>query len=158
MGAAATGKAEEEAMKGEVAKYVLLDTGFWIGLLDARDGRHAAASKLYVRIEPYHVLVPWPTLYEFMGTVLVKRHEQMQRLAHALRSPGVERICDRVYRDQALADCLHEGARRRPMSLVDRVLRYVAQDTQTRLHAIVTFNPGDFVDVCRERDLELLAG
>ena len=38
------GKAEEEAMKGEVAKYVLLDTGFWIGLLDARDGRHAAAS------------------------------------------------------------------------------------------------------------------
>lgn len=104
------------------------------------------------------MLVPWPTLYEFMGTALTRRHERVARLAETFLSPGVERIDDRPYREGALAACLGRDARRRPMSLVDRVLRLMIEDASIRLHAVVTFNPGDFADVCRSRDLELLVG
>jgi predicted nucleic acid-binding protein len=145
-------------MNGRVAKYVLLDTGFWIGLLDPRDGRHQAARSLYETIEAFHVLVPWPTLYEFVGTALTKRHEHVARLAESFLLPGVERIDDGPYRESALAACLHKDARRRPMSLVDRVLRQMIEDASIRLHAVATFNARDFADVCRSRNLELLVG
>lgn len=143
-------------MKGLVAKYVLLDTGFWIGLLDPRDGKHHVANELYKEIETSYAVVPWPTLYEFMGTALTKRREQVARLAALLLSPGIERVNDCPYRERALEACFHRDATNRPMSLVDRVLRHMVEDTSIRLHAVVTFNPGDFEDVCRSRHVELL--
>lgn len=143
-------------MNGRVSRYILLDTGFWIGLLDSRDSKHKSARALYTTIEAFHVLVPWPTLYEFMGTVLTKRRDQVSQLARLLLLRGVERIDDHPYRESALAACFHKDAGKRPISLVDRVLRSMIEDTSIKLHAVVTVNPGDFEDVCRNRNLELL--
>lgn len=145
-------------MRGEVAKYILLDTGFWIGLLDPMDRQHSRALRIHTIIERFHVLVPWPTLYEFVDTRSMKRPAHVTRLDAALRLPGVVRIDDCRYREQALAECLDERNARRPMSLVDRVLRAMIADPNIRMDAVVTFNPGDFSDVCRHRDLELLVG
>lgn len=144
-------------MTGRVAKYALLDTGFWIAMFDPTDRHHAAVSRMYEgTIEPLHVLAPWPCFYEFMGTRFMKKPESLKGLERALRMPGVHRVNDEAYRDRALEECFERGAHLRPLSLVDRVLRAVASDVANKLHAVVTVDPADFADVCRARRLELL--
>jgi hypothetical protein len=81
----------------------------------------------------------------------------MARLEAELRSPGIHRIGDEKYREKALDEYFATRGRPRPLSLVDRILRAVVADPNVRLDALVTFNPGDFADVCRERRIELLS-
>ena len=47
-------------------------------------------------------------------------------------------------------------ARRRPMSLVDMVMRLMLEDVNVRVNGLLTFNRRDFYDVCRRRGLEML--
>lgn len=141
-------------MTGEIDKFALLDTAFWLGLLEKRDTWHADAVALFRRIEKFHGLVPWPSLYEVMKTRTVKNADLLARLTVELRSPGIHLVDDAKYREHALDDCLIET--RRPLSLVDRVLRAIAADVNVKVHSVVTFNPGDFADVCRRRKLDLL--
>jgi predicted nucleic acid-binding protein len=145
-------------MNGRIARYVLLDTGFWRGLLNPADPMHAQAQRVYEVVEPCYVLVPWPTLYEFLNTAFTKRRAHVVALAAALRSPGIRRIDDEQYKRRALDEYLGERGEKRPMSLVDRVVRLMAEDVNLRVAAIATFNPGDFHDVCRDRGLEMLCG
>jgi predicted nucleic acid-binding protein len=142
-------------MTGEIDRVALLDSGFWFGLLEPRDGRHAEAVQLFQRIEKFHGLVPWPSLYEVLGTRLVRNTDRLEKLAAELRSPDIHLVDDVRYRDKAFDDCLIDPSTRRPLSLVDRVLRAVASDVNVKVHAIVTFNPGDFADVCGRRKLDL---
>ena len=143
-------------MTGEVAKVVLVDSGFLFGLLSPEDGRHAAARRIYDQIERFHGLVLWPVLYEVMNTKLVKRRDRLQSLAALLRSPGVHRISDDQYRKDALAAILDGTTQDTGMSLVDRVLVNVLLDRDVRVDAVVTFNYRDFAKAARERRVELI--
>ena len=66
---------------------------------------------------------------------------------------------DCPYRVEALQDCLDEPGRPRgryrALSLADRVVRAMLADTSLKIHGLVTFNPGDFEDICGKHDLEL---
>jgi len=141
-------------VKGLVAKYLLLDTQYWIDLLCAE--RSSQDAKLDRDVERAHVLVPWPTLYEFLNTKLSKRGERVDKLRDLMKGAGIARIDDSPYRERALEEWLGPEGRRRPMSLVDRVLRGIASDKRVRLDAIVSMNKGDFEDVCKLRHIELL--
>jgi predicted nucleic acid-binding protein len=141
---------------GEVGKRALLDSGFWLGLLEPRDDHHLSALRIFRKIQKSHALVPWPTLYEVMKTRLVKDPTKVAKLDAELRSPGVRILDDRPYRQQAFDDCLRDRSERRAISLVDRILRAVVRDVNVRVDAVVTFNPADFADVCRARRIELI--
>lgn len=143
-------------MRGAIAKRVLLDTCFWIGLFDPSDPHHASAQTLYeVHVERMHVIAAWPCLYEFMGTRFVKKPAQVASLRAALSQPGVHHVDDDPYRAQALSQSLHDG--KRHLSLVDRVLRAMIDDPDVRIDVVVTANLKDFRDVCvRRRRVELL--
>ena len=39
--------------------------------------------------------------------------------------------------------------------LVDTILRSIIEDANVRVAGILTFNPGDFVDVCRQHRVEM---
>jgi hypothetical protein len=47
-------------------------------------------------------------------------------------------------------------APKRPISLVDMVIRYILDDVNIRKDCLLTFNRRDFVDVCRKRQIEIL--
>ena len=144
-------------MTGRFPRFVLLDSGFWIGLLDPRDEQHARCHRISEKIQDFHVLVPWPTLYEFVNTRNMHRPDHVARLGAAFRMPGVRRIDDGPYREDALAECLASHARRRPMSLVDCVLRHMIADVNLHMDTLVTFNLRDFGDAHRLRQgLEVL--
>lgn len=150
-------------MKGSIARYVLCDAGFWLGLLDTRDAHHASAREVYKRIEPWYGLFPWPVLYEVASTRLARDEQKMLRLGHELRSPGVIKVPDERYRERVLDHVTTEterprGSVRCNLSLVDAVLRSMLADRNLRVHHFVTFNPRDFHDVCHSRGIEVIAG
>lgn len=43
------------------------------------------------------------------------------------------------------------------LSLVDWVIILAMEDRKTKIDAMVTFNPGDFRDVCHSRRIELIS-
>ena len=135
-------------MAGSIQRYALLDTCYWYALLDRDDGHRPAAERMWPHIERLRIVAPWPVLYETLNTRVVKHASQRERVRALLRSDGVERICDRPYRDEALRRCLDDA---RPIALVDHVLRAVIEDMRVRLHVFVTFNARDFYDVCKRR-------
>ncbi len=52
--------------------FIIIDSGFWIGLLDRRDQYHILSSKIFkllidfVRIYRIQIIIPWLSLYEFL--------------------------------------------------------------------------------------------
>jgi len=46
--------------------------------------------------------------------------------------------------------------RTRPLSLVDCVVRLILDDVNTKINYFITFNRGDFSDVCRRRAIEMV--
>ena len=67
---------------------------------------------------------------------------------------NVERLDDFKYRDDAY-EAIVSTASRRPMSLVDMVMRLMLEDVEVRVNGLLTFNPKDFHDVCRTRSLTM---
>lgn len=148
---------------------VCLDACFLIGLYDSRDQYHARARDLFAEYfeQPslnVAVLV-WPVLYEAVSTRLVRQHthtSEMERELKSLRAvQRLDYLDDAPYRDQAFEDCFMELGRPRgsyrALSLTDRVLRSVLSDVNVRIDAILTFNVGDFSDVCQKSGRTLLS-
>jgi predicted nucleic acid-binding protein len=137
---------------------ILADSGVWYALCDPRDRavEQDTIEDIRGRIKPHIVVVPWPILYETLGTRFVRSRLAMERFEQEIRSPRVVLLDDAPYRDDALAHSLEWSLRRgRALSLVDCVLRLLLDDMQTRIEYFVTFNERDFVDVCAARRIEL---
>jgi hypothetical protein len=69
---------------------------------------------------------------------------------------GVHHIDDIPYREHAMLQCRNRSNATRPLSLVDRVLRAIAEDANNRVDAIVTVDPNDFRDICNRHGIELI--
>lgn len=143
-------------MRGNVAKVVLFDSGFWLALLDDKDSYHSSATSLYEKIENWHGLVPWPVLYEVVSTRLARDSRKLDRLNSVLRMPGVVRIDDQPYRDAALEKALDRSHNMRKLSLVDLILRDILTNINLRIDYFATFNNRDFDDICRRRRVPVL--
>lgn len=140
-----------------IAKFVLLDSGFWIALYDPADGHHSAARELLGQIDGARLVLPWPILYEVLRTRFVRRRDVVRAFVRRARAPQAEQIDDAPYREQALAVVFDFAAgHERPVSLVDMVLRLMLDDVALRIDGLVTFNVRDFADVCRRRRIEIL--
>jgi len=64
-------------------------------------------------------------------------------------------LYDTDFRQAALDECFSELERTprsyRPLSLADRVIRKILSETNYKIDAFITFNIGDFQDVCARR-------
>ena len=134
---------------------VMVDTGYWYAICDRREQAHSAAATRFAAFERHRIILPWPCLYETLRTKFVKKSGAMQRFAAISSRPNVEHLDDSTYRDAAFEQTVRT-ARRRPMSLVDMVMRLMLEDVNVRVSALLTFNRKDFHDVCRGRGLEML--
>jgi len=141
----------------EVPQNLMLDSGFWIGLYDTSDEHHDRAVELALYFDYCHLLIPWPSLYETLGTRFVQRTQWLRRFELLLHKPGTVRLPDERHRDQALAYVLRLNRGGRGMSLVDMVIRAMIEDVNIRIDALMTFNRPDFLDVCLSRHVVMLS-
>jgi predicted nucleic acid-binding protein len=137
-----------------VRKTVLLDTGFWIALYDANDQHHETANSFLDLVSDESILIPWPTAYAFLNTRFTRNHWRIQGFANFVKGSSlVEWIDDAPYRKTALDKFLKNQGKK--FSLVDLVIREILSEVNIRIDYLVTFNSGDFKDVCDRRGIEI---
>jgi predicted nucleic acid-binding protein len=147
---------------------ICVDSGFLIGLYDDRDQYHARAIELFVAYFDNSVnrlLVPWPVLYETVSTRLVRRRKNVALFERDWKMLTGHRqlilLDDSPYRQAALDECFYEARvqRRelRPLSLTDRVIRRILEETRIKVDVLITFNVADFADLCSKLRLHLVS-
>jgi predicted nucleic acid-binding protein len=146
---------------------ICLDACFLIGLYDERDQHHKRSEELFADMFDSYArnvaVVVWPVLYESVSTQLVRHRRRTSDMERDWRKlVSTKRLVfmdDAPYRDDALELCFKEldkpASSYRSLSLTDRVLRSVLADANARVDGVLTFNQGDFADVCRKLDRKL---
>jgi hypothetical protein len=154
--------------RGGALRQVCVDAGFVIGLYDDDDQHHEAAtshfSKLFV-IGNNRMVIPWPILYEAVSTKMIRNKTGMFKLEsdwkRLNRDGRLQLLSDFPYRENVIQDCFDELRRplgsQRKLSAVDRVIRGILADRNVKISAFVTFNGGDFADVCRQSKTQLVS-
>ncbi len=94
-------------------------------------------------------------MYEVMKTRFVKRFDAVKNFEIYLENLKPIYVDDRAYREPALEEAIQRSGKR-PLSLVDLVIRKILEDAQMNISAIVTFNTKDFADICVKRRIEIL--
>jgi predicted nucleic acid-binding protein len=139
-----------------MAKYVLADTGFWFAIFESRDTNHEEALIIADLIENQNVLIPWPSLYETMNTRFTKRTDRMMLFKSFISKPNVSLLDDSKYKDYALNSTFgNSRIGKRTFSLVDSIIRELLKDQNLKIDYLITFNKGDFIDLCQIRKIEL---
>lgn len=138
-----------------MAKNIIFDSGFWFALYNPRDQNHDYAELYSEFLTLHRILIPWPVLYETLNTYLMRRKEWLLLFTALLRRNNVELIHDEQYRDFCYQSTMSDPNHIRTISLVDCVIRAMLSDPNIKAHSLVTFNPRDFIDVCRKMDIEI---
>lgn len=139
------------------SKTVVIDTSFWIARYEERDRHHEEAEEKAHWLFERNILVPWPSLYETFNTRFARNKVTVGNFEALIRRPHVVRMADDAYRDRAFAVAVSTAlSGRRSLSLVDVVIRLILEDTNVDKQGLLTFDPGDFSDVCRTYHIELL--
>jgi hypothetical protein len=138
------------------SKPAILDTGFIYALFDKRDPYYEDAVTKNELMENLPVIIPWPCLYETLNTQFVKNTIQIRQFELFLKRPKVILQDDCKYRENAKELTIEQGAPRfRTISLVDMVIRLMLDDQSLHNGYLFTFNPKDFVDICRSKKIVL---
>lgn len=141
-------------------KTVLVDSGFWFALLGTRyDKYRPNANAIFERIEKLQctLIVPYPSLYETVNSKLLKDKNQKAAdwfLQQLNTNSRYVKVADDNYRDAAFR--VTNSNHKRGISLVDSILRVMMEDESLRIDTFVTFNTGDFVDVCQRVGIDLI--
>ncbi len=136
---------------------ILVDTGFWIALFNQRDGYHNDAQELLDLIIETNIVLPWPTLYETVNTRLSKNRNGVSQFEKILQLPNKVLLDDAEYKERALKFSIENSvSSRRPISLVDSIIREVLSDINVNINYLITFNKRDFIDLCIKRRIDIL--
>jgi predicted nucleic acid-binding protein len=134
-----------------------VDTGFFFALYEPKDQHHAKAVPKEELLESTPLVIPWPCLYETVNSRFVKKTAHVEKFEKVIGRAGVVLVNDAPYRDVALELTIKAGKSGvRPVSLADTVIRLMLDDVNVRIGYLLTFNVRDFVDVCRNRGIELV--
>lgn len=150
---------------------VCLDTGFLIELASGESTPRAQIvadlAEEYIAGRRGRLLVPWPTLYESIGTKTMRkggRHYEaaLRAWQYARRHGDIVLLTDLPYRGACINDAaaaiagpLSVGGGR-ALSLTDRVIRAMIQDPALCIGALLTVDAGDFTDVCARLGVSML--
>ncbi|MBK7566221.1 MAG: PIN domain-containing protein [Bacteroidetes bacterium] len=122
---------------------VLVDTGFWIALYDTKQPENILeAERIANEIEDEEIIIPFPTLYEFVNSRLSRRDAKMQ-FEKLLTRPNVIKLSDTKYKAKALENFfIKSNQEYSDISLVDEVLKLIIADGTIKIDYIATFDSG----------------
>jgi len=137
---------------------IIVDTGFWFALYREKDAHHNKAVKLSEYLDIGEVIIPFPSLYETINTHFTKRVEYMDSFKRFINRKNVHLVDDSPYKDSALDLTINSSINlKRSLSLVDMIIRLMISDVKMNIKYLLTFNAGDFIDVCLPRKIEILS-
>ena len=138
-------------------KKIIVDTCFWIAYFNPTDNHYKDAREWSEIIFNYHVICPFPTLYEFLNTKFSRnKYKQINEFDMLIKKRIIEFIYDDNYRDNILDDYIEENKYFPQCSLVDMVINRMIDDTNLKINYLFTYNSKDFIKVCNKRNVELL--
>ena len=130
---------------------VLIDTCFWYAFYDGSDEHHEEALRIMDKLEPHRILIPYPSLYETIDTRFCKRKEWVRHFSRLINSGHCALVQDDLYKATSLELSVYSSLNQnRAISLVDMVIRQMIADVNLKTDVVITFNPDDFVDICRK--------
>ncbi|MFT4222305.1 hypothetical protein [Dysgonomonas sp.] len=136
---------------------ILIDTCFWYALYNPGDQYYQKAQKMIDYLEFGNIIIPYPTLHETLNTKFVSRKDWSVSFNNILNRDSTIFIDDKDYKAKALKLTLDNAiTAKRPMSLVDIIIRLILDDVNVKTDAIITFNIKDFIDVCVSKNIELI--
>jgi predicted nucleic acid-binding protein len=137
--------------------YALVDTGLWYAIFDRHDSYHNDAKHKAEVLNNFHIVLPCPTLYETLRTNFVRNAVALDQFERFLKHPNINYLDVSVFRGAAMELSFESSLRRkRPLSMVDCLLRLIRDDVNTRIGYLATFNVGDFADICRSQQVEII--
>lgn len=121
-------------------QYALVDTGLWYALFDRHDQHHNEAKGKAEILSALRVVLPWPTLYETLRTKFVRNAVAVGAFERFLKAPNIVYLDDSPFRHAAVELALESSLRqRRPLSMVDCLIRLLLEDVNTRIDYLATF-------------------
>jgi predicted nucleic acid-binding protein len=136
---------------------IIVDSGFWYALYDKRDQYYQEANELAEYLDMGNIVMPFPSLYESINTRFTRRSDWMEEFERLLGLNNVQLIDDTEYKDFALNHSFETTLLfKRPISLVDSVIRAMLDDKNLKIDYLLSFNVGDFIDICQRRDIEIM--
>ena len=137
---------------------ILVDSCFWIAFYTPEEViNHSKALNLIDCLENNEVIIPWPTLYEFVNTRLSRRKESLTSFQQFLLKPNIYKVSDEEYKQKALQNIFELNiSRHSTISLVDEVLRLMILDKSLSIDFLVTFNKSDFEYPCQISNVIIL--
>lgn len=140
-----------------MAKIVLTDTCFWLGLVDPKDQYHEISNGIAEMLDGYQIIFPWPCLYETVSTHLSKRRERLVFFEGYIKKPEIVLFDDNIYKGTALQEVFNLNRLAGfTYSLADSVIREILKDINVKVNYLVTFNDRDFADICQIRQIEII--
>jgi predicted nucleic acid-binding protein len=137
--------------------YALVDTGIWYAMFDRHDPYHNEAIGKAEVLSGIHLVLPWPTLYETLRTRFVRNAVALDQFERFLKRPNVNYLDDSPFRIAAVELSLESSLRgKRPLSMVDCLIRLLLEDVNTQISYLATLNVRDFVDACRTNGVEII--
>ena len=144
-------------MKNTSPKNILTDTGFWIAYFEERDEYHKIAQELSSVIFDYNIIIPFPSVYEFLNTRFSRRSKQVNELELLFHKLNIVYVYDDAYRTELIQKFIRINKGKRTISAVDMVINQILEDVNIKIDCIVTFNEKDFFHSCKKRNIEILA-
>lgn len=136
---------------------ILVDTCFWIALFDARDSDHHKAIELLPYLDLGNVIIPYPTLYETINTRFSRNKVWVEEFEKILKNKNIQFIEDIEYKENALLLTFDSTLNKnRALSLVDMIIRLILEDVNIKTDYLISFNRGDFIDLCHKKGVKLL--
>lgn len=140
-----------------MAKTVITDTCFWLGLVDPKDQFHEKSNVLAELIKDLDIIFPWPCLYETISTHLTRRRERLLYLEEMINKPNIILFDDSIYKKNALYEVFQSNRLAGfTYSLTDSVIREILKDATVKINYLATFNDSDFIDICQRRKIDIV--
>ncbi len=124
-------------------KTLIIDTCFWIALYDPENNldRQDEVEVIIDCVSGYQVLIPFPTLYEFLNSKFSRRGHSIQ-LKLELSKPNIIMIDDTAYKERALSKFFEKTQykKREDVSLVDEIIKEMIDDVYLKTDFLITFD------------------
>ena len=124
-------------------KTLIIDTGFWIALFnpDREIEKQELVDLITENIKDYLVLIPFPTLYEFLNSKF-SRKQNVIAFMEELSKPNYIKIDDLEYKEKALNNFFEKSQylNNEDVSLVDEVIKEMINDINLKTDFIITFD------------------
>lgn len=141
---------------------VLVDANYWIALINDNDQYNEKALNIHKNFNKFSLFIPWPILYETLGTKTVRSHQRVRILERLLSGKNIEYIDDSPYRKSALKKLYLNAWRQiKPVSMADMVISEIISDKRIKIGYLITFDEDairyEFELICRKRSIEIVS-